>query len=539
MWRDICGSGKFADRIKPSYWLGIQLTTDSVRASSASNRLYTITRALLCGVCALGLGAALTLDATPAAAKAKLNLKSGHKETARPAKQPFGEVPKGPVQIFVSINQQKLYVYSDGQLVADSLVATGVPSLPTPTGVFSVIQKQVFHRSNIYSNAPMPFMQRITWSGVAMHEGENIGHPASHGCIRMPREFAMRLYNFTALGARVIVARNELKPAEFADSRLFVHKDIPVGPAAAAAAPTKTAQSVDASKATDAGAALVAPAAVVPLSKPAGSDGQLDANNGVAPAASDPISAPAAQSTITSESASADAAASQAPEAEATTTFDPTPSAFSPPAPLEPTRPVVAAPSQTNLLRGSQPASAAIDAGPEQVTPVPPPKPAALVEAAAASHAPIAIFISRKTKKIYVRQHFAPLFDAPVTIENPEKPFGTQVFTAMNYLTDGSTFRWNVVSFPGEALKAVRVVAHGDKYERNAERNRRGESVERAVVESQPPQTPDEVLARIEIPQDVIDQISAMMVPGSSLVVSDEGLGPETGEGTDFIVVTH
>ena len=135
-------------------------------------------------------------------------------------------LPKGPVQIFVSIDQQKLHLYSDGAHVADTSVATGVPSLPTPTGVFSVIQKQVFHRSNIYSDAPMPFMQRITWSGVALHEGENIGHPASHGCIRMPGEFAARLYKFTRLGARVIVARGELKPADFADPHLFVHKDM-------------------------------------------------------------------------------------------------------------------------------------------------------------------------------------------------------------------------------------------------------------------------------------------------------------------------
>jgi len=92
------------------------------------------------------------------------------------------------MQIVISINQQKLHLYADGKEVADSLVATGVPALPTPTGVFSVIGKERFHRSNIYSGAPMPFMQRITWSGVALHEGENIGHPASHGCIRMPRE---------------------------------------------------------------------------------------------------------------------------------------------------------------------------------------------------------------------------------------------------------------------------------------------------------------------------------------------------------------
>src|SRR5207249_10841573 len=106
-------------------------------------------------------------------------------------------------------------------------IATGVPSLPTPLGVFSIIQKQVFHRSNIYSNAPMPYMQRITWSGVAMHEGQNIGHPASHGCIRMPHDFAVRLYRLSKLGTRVIIANSQLKPTEFADPHLFVHNEIP------------------------------------------------------------------------------------------------------------------------------------------------------------------------------------------------------------------------------------------------------------------------------------------------------------------------
>ncbi|MBO0716809.1 MAG: L,D-transpeptidase family protein, partial [Rhizobiales bacterium] len=145
----------------------------------------------------------------------------------RADKEPFGQVQKGPQQIFISINQQKLHLYSNGVHVADTSIATGVESLPTPLGVFSVIQKQVFHRSNIYSNAPMPFMQRITWSGVAMHEGESIGHRASHGCIRMPHDFAVRLYHLTKLNTRVIIANAELKPTEFADPHLFVHKPPP------------------------------------------------------------------------------------------------------------------------------------------------------------------------------------------------------------------------------------------------------------------------------------------------------------------------
>ena len=94
-------------------------------------------------------------------------------------------------------------------------------------GVFSVIEKDRYHRSNIYSSAPMPYMQRITWSGVAMHEGVGLGHPASHGCIRMPHEFAARLFLLHSIGARVIIARPELKLAEIADPHLFVHKTAP------------------------------------------------------------------------------------------------------------------------------------------------------------------------------------------------------------------------------------------------------------------------------------------------------------------------
>ena len=198
-------------------------------------------------------------------ASARLRHQPEPKETEHVSKEPFGTLPKGPLQIVISINQQKLHLYADGTEVADTLVATGVPALPTPTGIFSVIGKERFHRSNIYSGAPMPFMQRITWSGVALHEGENIGHPASHGCIRMPREFAMKLFSVTKVGVRVIIARNELKPVPFADAHLFVHKAMPAAarlagsvPAAAApAAPeaTRTAQAGDDNKKTDAGAA--------------------------------------------------------------------------------------------------------------------------------------------------------------------------------------------------------------------------------------------------------------------------------------------
>jgi hypothetical protein len=164
--------------------------------------------------------------------------------------------------------------------------------------------------------------------------------------------------------------------------------------------------------------------------------------------------------------------------------------------------------------------------------PVPSPKPAAITKPM--KHDPIAVFISRRTSKVYVRQDFAPLFEATITIAHPEQPFGTHVFTAMQYLDDKSTFRWNVISVPNDQAKPAR------EAEKKPERGAKGRKHTAAPKPIEPPApTPKEALDRIEIPQTIIDQISELMVPGSSLVISDQGLGEETGEGTDFIVVTR
>jgi hypothetical protein len=495
-------------------------------------------------VYALGFAVALTLAAP---ASAKVRHKPEPKETEHVSKDPFGPLPKGPMQIVISINQQKLHLYADGKEVADTLVATGVPTLPTPTGIFSVIGKEKFHRSNIYSGAPMPFMQRITWSGVALHEGENIGHPASHGCIRMPREFAMKLFSVTKVGVRVIIARNELKPVPFADAHLFVHKAMPA-PAPAAAAPaapeaTRTAQAGDDNKKTDAVAlpksetpAAAAPAAPEPATAVLVSDEakttyvaeapKPETAATAAPAATD-TAAPAGdeqpklQPLATAEAKAAAPASQQDGLAKIVA---------APPAPLSP-------PAATDQLRGTAATPAVALENPAAAAPPPAAKPTTLVDTGhATTQGPISIFVSRKEKKIYVRQNFSPLFYAPVTVDHPEQAFGTHVFTAMAYLDDGTTFRWNVVSLPGEPPKARRDADNGRHSARNG---RREEPVVKPVGELPPPQTPAEALARIDIPQDAIDRISALIVPGSSLVISDQGLGEETGEGTDFIVVTR
>lgn len=115
--------------------------------------------------------------------------------------------PASPVRVVVSLPLQRAYVFRGQALIATSAVSTGRPGHPTPLGTFRITQKNVRHQSNIYSNAPMPFMQRLTDYGIALHAGRLPGYPASHGCIRLPWGFARRLYGMTDYGTRVTVTR--------------------------------------------------------------------------------------------------------------------------------------------------------------------------------------------------------------------------------------------------------------------------------------------------------------------------------------------
>lgn len=112
---------------------------------------------------------------------------------------------RGEVAVVISRSAQVAYVFRGGTLIGVASVSTGKPGKRTPLGDFTVLQKRVFHKSNIYSNAPMPYMQRLTWDGIALHAGYNPGYPASHGCIRLPRAFAMLLFGVTRMGAAVAI----------------------------------------------------------------------------------------------------------------------------------------------------------------------------------------------------------------------------------------------------------------------------------------------------------------------------------------------
>jgi L,D-transpeptidase catalytic domain len=121
--------------------------------------------------------------------------------------------PSGPVVILVSLPDQILYAYRNGVRIARSTVSTGKPGKTTPTGVFTILQKKVSHTSSIYKGAQMPHMQRLTWSGIALHAGHLPGYPASAGCVRMPIDFASNLYSVTGIGTTVIIADHRSAPA--------------------------------------------------------------------------------------------------------------------------------------------------------------------------------------------------------------------------------------------------------------------------------------------------------------------------------------
>jgi lipoprotein-anchoring transpeptidase ErfK/SrfK len=332
------------------------------------------------------------------------------------------DAAKGPLLVIISIADQRISLYDNGALIARSAVSTGVRNHPTPLGVFSVISKSRFHRSNIYSNAPMPYMQRITWSGIALHAGDLPGYPASHGCIRLTNDFATRLFHLTKRGTRVIIAHDDIRPEEISNPRLFVPK-----PKVALASPQPST-------------------AVEPVN--------------------------------------------------ATTTADATD-----------------APLVSNAMK-------------QEDAKVPDP---AFGGAAPQKRGSISVFVSRKLSKLFVRQGFAPLFDVPVKIQDDAEPVGTHVFTAMEFQNDGAAIRWTVVSIPERSSHSQRAPAKSYK----------GREIQ--IIKTVLP-TPDKASAalnRIEIPQDAVERIAHLLTAGSSLIISDHGISGETGQDTDFIVLTR
>ncbi len=465
-----------------------------------------------------------------AARKSRDEVRSKVKKTE--ARKDFGELPKGPLQLVVNIGAQHVSLYANGHKVAQGPVATGMPGHPTPMGVFSVIEKDRYHHSNIYSGAPMPFMQRITWSGVALHEGPLPGYPASHGCIRMSHDFASKLWLVTKLGVRVIVARSEVTPTDFSHPNLFVPKPKPAEPPVAEADPDKHAGLIQAIQVAQETTTLRDVSPELPAAP---------AQKSAADETSDELPAPPASVETITPAGSPEplrGTVAETPAEVETTAATHQPSAEPPkpaqaPAAAEPAKPVQATPA---AAEGGLPV-VADPPKPEEVIELPkrlpPPRPKAADQPPKrAGH--VAVFVSRKEKKIFVRQGFVPLFDMPVEIDNPEQPLGTHVYTAMEVINEGTAIRWNVMSLPPNAPKDE--PKHG-KTTKNAKNAKHPEPAPK--VEAAPLPTAGEALSRIHIPQEALDRIGEILNVGSSLTVSDYGLGRETGKYTDFIVVTN
>ncbi|HEX8513813.1 MAG TPA: L,D-transpeptidase family protein [Allosphingosinicella sp.] len=152
--------------------------------------------------------AAAAAEPAPAAVETATDLSPGE-FVWQPERSPVGEV-----EIVVSIPLQRAYVYRGGTLIGVTTVSTGKPGHRTPTGKFDILQKRAKHFSNLYNNAPMPYMQRLTWGGIALHAGQIPGRPASHGCVRLPLAFAKNLFGVTSMGGSVHIVDQSPAPQE-------------------------------------------------------------------------------------------------------------------------------------------------------------------------------------------------------------------------------------------------------------------------------------------------------------------------------------
>ncbi len=401
--------------------------------------------------------------------------------------------PVEPIMAIISLRNQRITVYDAKGWILRAPVSSGQKGRETPAGIFSVIEKQAEHYSNLYDDAYMPHMQRITWSGIALHGGPLPGHPASHGCIRMPYDFARRLFGMTKLGMRVIVAPADVVPVDVVHPALF-----PTKPRAGTVAAARIAEADEAaSKADEARLATVtasreAARAMMSVAEYL----KLRAEAQLAAADRAVASAGSADAKEQAEDATAKAAARAAElegqwvaaKAELQPKFDAVASA----------RGAAVIAENARVLAAEAARKAALDL------------------------APVSVFISRKTQRLYVRQAFQPVLETPVIIRDADLPIGTHIFTAIE--GTGSDIRWSVVSLRG---------GHADGGA-DKPRGRSGQSVEPMAADSGAAKA---ALDRIIIPQDALDRIVGIASPRSSLIISDEELSSETGKDTEFIVL--
>jgi len=414
---------------------------------------------------------------------------------------------KGPLLLTVSIAKQTITLFDGGIPVAQGRVSTGTESRPTPMGVFSVLEKAWWHRSNMYSAAPMPFMQRITWSGVAIHSGELPGYRASHGCVRLTEPFALRLWYATRIGARVVISWDEIAPLEITHPLLFQpkpgtlpppQKAPPIAPAhpyeglISKNVPPVLSDQFDVADLADAGHDLRTDPGAAPDDDPvldhmmnasaddgAGLDDEPGSGNEpravLAAASNSPVRLREPQ-----DEADLGLAAASLPDQPLAlaSLWDRDRAGARPP------------------LEAFQVARRSAKRARHNVAREPAPAPQYTLERVLRP-GPISVLISRKERRIYVRKGMQPLFDAPVSIANPERAMGTHVFTAEGVTHDATKLRWTVVSpstHPTSRTAISTVAARA-------------------------------ALDRITLPETAVARITDLMSTGATLIVTDAGLG--------------
>jgi hypothetical protein len=427
-----------------------------------------------------------------------------------------------PLVVAVSLQAQRLTVYQGTQSVLSTPISSGKPGHRTPTGVFAILQRARYHESNLYSNAPMPFMQRLTWSGVALHAGQLPGYPASHGCIRLPYRTAETLFGLLRLGARVVVTDAPVAP-------MFVqHPNLPQP------LPTRIEIAGDGRKPAD----TVVVAATGNLSMPVSAAARFTdlppraaAEHDKRRAAAALIEARAtAQHRLALAAEAARAADGARRDREA---MEAELAAFE----------VLAARARRHaaLARSEEEqvqADASIYAVDEAIADAtaevqrlrqlelqlfeasfPPARHAreaedalgdaeAAVRLATVGTAPVSVLVSRQENRVYVRQGFETVMTGGFTLADPELPLGTHAFTAHAETHDESRLSWTVTSLPDRTTAPAAGTAL-------------------------------QALARVQFDPPLAEAIARRLWAGASLILSDRGLGPETGRGTDFVVLTR
>ena len=324
-----------------------------------------------------------------------------------------------PVMAIVSLQNQRITVYDAKGWILRAPVSSGQSGRETPAGIFSVIEKDADHHSNLYDDASMPHMQRLTWSGIALHGGRLPGYPASHGCVRMPYDFAEQLFDKTQMGLRVIVAPTDVAPVEIDHPVLFQAK-----PGADALAAARRAEASEAVK-------------KVELARGAAGAAYRDSTKAMmAVRVADNLKRRAEAALATAETAAGSALPGEAKEQAESDR-------------AQAAAKVAELQTQLDTAKAElQPKLDAVAAAREAVTAAGAASVAAAEAARQVMHElePASVLISRKTQRLYVRQGFEPVLDVPVTIQDPDRPIGTHIFTAMEKTGGDAKLRWSVVS---------------------------------------------------------------------------------------------